>query len=258
MRTTLLLLVCGYLLSCSPSRESGNGSLVEESIELDTTTELETEVFEAITPVFGCRLVVTGDFNGDKLSDTLTEHFVSQSDGQEIPKFYRNMTDYGQLVDTTVRKRPLSYVGCSDSSIDSLFVSDDEQLFGLSFLKNEGDLDGDGNDEVSYVIDWADWSSLNTWHIVSFKQGKWCKLHSFAIWDWQLPSLPNTRNEYGLFGVLNKQPVDSTDEEFDQLTKEWQEFPGLVRKIRNRSIEVIYRNKEAMEDTMIVHLPRKK
>lgn len=205
-------------------------------------------------PIFGYRFSVVGDFNGNGMKDTLSEHYISQIDMNETDKFYSNISDYGILVDTTINKKPFSFVSCNDDQIDTLFITDREQQFGLSYLKNEGDLNGDGTDEISYVVNWADWSNMNTWHIMTFRNSRWEEIYSFTIWDWQLPNLPETSNEYGLIGLVNKQIVKSSDENYDQEVREFNAFEGLVRKVALNKIEIIYSNEEAMMDTMIVDL----
>lgn len=124
-------------------------------------------------------------------------------------------------------------------------------------MKNEGDLTGDGTDEVSYVVNWADWSNMNTWHIMSYKNKAWKELYSFPIWDWQLPDLPETFNNYGLFGLQDKVMVPEDDSVNLLIEQNMNEFKGLVKKIKNNQIQVIFKNEEASEDTMLVDLTKK-
>lgn len=102
----------------------------------------------------------------------LQERYCSGISGEEINKYFVGGLEYGDFVDLTISRDPVSYVLPLGSLIDTLHVSSGGQLLGLSMLKNEGDLDGDGGDEISYVIDWADYSSVNTWHLVSNKHGR--------------------------------------------------------------------------------------
>lgn len=255
MKILLSIFITALLIGCaSPSVNSEETDLND----LDSLPLIDSSTTEPIIPVFGFRFMITGDFNGDKKQDTLFEHYISQNDFEETEKFYQNLPDYDALVDTTMKKRPLSYIACSNSSIDSLIITDREQQLGLSFLKNEGDLDGDGNDEVSYVINWADWSNMNSWNIISYKNGKWINLYSFSIRDWQLPDLPETINQYGFIGLMDKTILDSSNQNIDQINKEFLEFPGLVRKVKTNKIEIIYCNEEAMLDTTIIDLRSEK
>ena len=123
----------------------------------------------------------------------------------------------------TVMKKPFSFVIADNTKIDTLRISKAEQLLGLYFLKNEGDLNGDGNDEVSYIINAADWSACNTCHIVSYKKGKWNEIFSFAIRDWQLPALPEVQSNYGLLGV-EKMTFTENDTLNGRIEKELETF----------------------------------
>ncbi|GAB2833196.1 hypothetical protein GCM10027043_38960 [Ferruginibacter profundus] len=223
----------------------------------NTTEEILKTIPKYIKPVFGYRFIITGDFDGDGKKEKLIEHFFSGVDNKETNKFYDGLSDYDQLVALTVKKEPISFVLSDNKNIDTLNISSTSQLLGLSLLKNEGDLNGDGTDEVSYVINWADWSNLNTWHIVTCKNKKWQELYSFSIRDWQLPDLPETFTQYGLSGLENKNVALPNDTVNNRIEKEFTDFKGLVTKIKNNTIRIIFMNDEADLDTMMVNLKRK-
>jgi hypothetical protein len=217
-------------------------------------TPLETPKSMASTkPVFGYRFVITGDFDGDGKSEKLVEHYFSALNHQEANKF-DELADYDQLVDLVYEKNPYLFLSANTPNLDTLHITDEWQHFGLSYLKNEGDLNGDGTDEVSYVVNWADWSNLNTWHVMTYRNHKWEELHSFSIWDWQLPDLPETFNDYGLFGLANKIIHPANDSINRRLERDLLRFEGLVKKIKIKQIQVVGMNDEAMEDTMLVNL----
>lgn len=233
----------------------------------DTTASSVTEankpeetkaIAKELKPVFGYRFIISGDFDGDGKKEKLVEHFFSGIDNKETNKFYDSLSDYSKLVDLTVEKKPISFAISDNRTIDTLHISSGGQLLGLSYLKNEGDLNGDGTDEISYVINWADWSNLNTWYVMTLKNHRWTKLYSFLIWDQQLPDLPDTFNQYGPFGLEQKVVATTNDTLNMQIEKEFREFKGLVKKIRTNKIQVIFRNDQAEEDTMIVDLKRLK
>ncbi len=207
-----------------------------------------------IKPVFGYRFILSGDFDGDGKKERLIEHFFSRLNNKETNKLYDNLSDYDQLVTLTIKKEPYSFVISDNESIDTLRISSRGQLLGLSYLKNEGDLNGDGTEEVSYVVNWADWSTINTCHLVTYKNKKWVELYSFPIWDWQLPDLPETFNQYGLFGLQQKTINTTNDTINARIEKELMAFKGLVKKIKQNTIQVIGQNDEAELDTMIVNL----
>jgi hypothetical protein len=213
-----------------------------------------SELPKNLKPVLGYRFVISGDFDGDGKDEKMIEHFYSGIDNKETNKYYDSLADYDQLVNLTVAKDPISFVISENKNIDTLGIAAGGQLLGLSYLKNEGDLNGDGTDEVSYVVQWADWSNCNTWHIVTYKNNRWTELYSFDIRDWQLPDLPETFNDYGLFGLDNKIINTTNDSVNDILEKQLLDFAGLVKKVGRNKIQVIYMNEEAMEDTMVVNL----
>ena len=264
-RLTILFLALTVCFSCDISTKKKQDEKMPSIDTLqqdisDTTNALEEvlkTIPENIKPVFGYRFIISGDFDGDGKKEKFIEHFVSGLDNKETNKFYEGLTDYDQLVALTIKKEPYSFVVSDNKLIDTLHISSGGQLLGLSYLKNEGDIDGDGGDEISYVVNWADWSNMNTWHLMSYKNGKWVELYSFDIWDWQLPDLPATFNQYGWFGLEDKL-VNTTD---DKISKEQEEellaFKGLVKKIGTNKIQIIYNNGGDL-DTTIIDLKRKK
>ena len=206
--------------------------------------------------VFGYRFVIKGDFDGDGKKEKLIEHYYSQLKNKETNKFYENLLEYDQLMLLTIKKEPKSFLTSSNSKINDFEITNMDQQIGLSFLKNEGDLNGDGTDEISYVINFADYSNCNSWHIATYKRNKWTELYSFDIWDWQLPDLPETLNQYGLFGIENK-IVNTQNDSIKKITqKEFNDFKGLVEKVKNNKVKITYRTEEAEEETKIVNLKK--
>lgn len=252
----ILFLVLTLLFGCDNSTHfnSRKKTLQTEASKINTNGDTLKSSSDKVKPIFGYRFIIIGDFNGDGKQEKLIEHYYSQLDNQETNKFYENLTEYDNLVERTIKKQPFSFVISDNKLIDTLNVSSHEQQFGLSYLKNEGDLNGDGTDEISYVVNSADWSNCNTWHIMTLKNNTWRKLYSFSIWDWQLPDLPGTFNQYGLMGLENK-IIDSKNDTINQeLEKALNNFQGLVKKIKTNKIEIVFSNKEAELDTMIVDL----
>lgn len=198
--------------------------------------------------IMGHRFTLTGDFNGDGKPDTMGEHYFDGIENRETYKFKEGL-EYDALVERTIHDKCYVFLTCSGNIPDFRPEIRVSQLFGLSHLKNEGDLNGDGTDEVSYVIDWADFSNSNTYHIITFRKGKWEELYSFPIWDWQLPPVPGAENEYGLFGTEGKS-LD-TEREADEPAGD---LEPLVRKLKGNKIKVLYKNDEAELDSMVVQL----
>ncbi|MDR2914211.1 MAG: hypothetical protein LBV74_05205 [Tannerella sp.] len=235
----------------------GTGDISRDEMAQTNSPEIRTSAEEIKTdefvPVSGYRFLIEGDFDGDGKNERLTECYYSGLDRKETNKFYQDLPDYEQLVILTMQKKPYTFIVSDNPLIDTLHITSKEQQFGLSYLKNEGDLNGDGTDEISYVVNWADWSSCNTWYIMTYRNSKWEEFYSFPIWDWMLPDLPETISQYGLMG-LNDKTIGSNDTVNEYAEEILADFEGLVRKMNGNKIRVIYRNEEAELDSVIIDL----
>ncbi|MDP4221132.1 MAG: hypothetical protein Q8916_09195 [Bacteroidota bacterium] len=211
--------------------------------------------------IMGYRFRIKGKFGGSSHFVSLTEHYVSTRDHQETNKYYEGLEGdldaYGLLVTLTERKMPLCYLESTDSVLPrfELPSSNTGQLLGLSLLRNEGDLDGDGSDEISFVMNWADWSSVNSCYIASFINGSWHIVYSFDIRDWQLPGLPDVQEEFGMFGVSGIVQAPSSEASSEAL-KELRAFPGFIQKVGKGKIKVHTFNDEVEEISKVVDLKK--
>jgi hypothetical protein len=231
-------------------------ALNKESTLPNLTPKQEDSAYiSTLNQVFGYRFEIEGDFNGDGKNENLKEHFYDLKTNSETNKFYDSI-GYDILVAITVmHKKPYSFLLSDNNKIDTLRVTKSGQQLGLSFLKNEGDLDRDGGDEISYVVNWADWSNMNTCHIMSYKNKEWIELYSFEIWDWQLPNLPETVNLYGPVGLSNKIINKKSDTVNKQIVSEFENFPGLIEKVEKNKIKVHKQNLElGYVETIVVEL----
>jgi uncharacterized protein (DUF486 family) len=201
-------------------------------------------------PILGYRFSLKGDFKGDGHTETYTEHYYSLRDQKETNKFYTCVTDVWGLADSATKKLNDSYYLCSDPSMDTLRIGG---FIGSLFAKNEGDLDGDGGDEIGYVPSFAQQSSLNDYHIISYKHGWWVELYSFGIWEWQLPPMPSGGIGYGMFGREGTYGV-ANDSLNKALLKNLLTFHDLLQKLKNGKVKVHTRNDEADEISKIVDL----
>ena len=144
---------------------------------------------------FSDRLMISGDFDGNKRMDTLKESFISSIDGKETHKYAD--IEYDSLVALTIHKKPISRLISKDLK-PMVINMDNYQLFGLAFLKNEGDLDNNGTDELGLVIDWADWSNVNYYRIYTYKNKSWTELFNFEIRDYDIDDLKKNKDSQGL------------------------------------------------------------
>ncbi|MDJ1496299.1 hypothetical protein QNI19_25400 [Cytophagaceae bacterium DM2B3-1] len=254
------ILFCIVLPSCHTSTE-------HDESQKDITHKKEPKpqylpdkkvesVSDSVKPVFGYRFHIQGDFNGDGHKEVLTEHFINGITHQETNKFYEGLKEYDQLVALTIQKNPESFFTCSDPRIDTLAIASGGQLLGVAFARNEGDLNQDGTDELSYVVNWADWSNINTYVIMTYQNGKWEELYTFGIWDWQLPDLPEVNNHYGHFGLMDKEIDVSHDTVYQNAEQKLKHFKGFIIQRRKGKIRIIQQNQEAELDTIWVDLNR--
>jgi hypothetical protein len=259
------LLAVAVFISCSESVRLKEPLSIAVKRVTDTAT---VKIKDSVTvqkdsvkgdpiPVFGYRFVITGDFDGDGKTENLVEHYYSRRDKKEACKFYDNVEADWEVWDSVIKKQPYSFALSNNNKIDTLRISDVKQLYGIAYLKNEGDLNGDGTDEVSYVVDYADMSSMNSWYIVTYKNNRWQQLYLFMMWDWQLPDRPGFVDVYGYFGHQKKVGIPKNDTLNQRLEKELKAFPGLVKKVGRNKVQVIYNN-QAEIDTMTVSLKRPK
>ena len=264
------LLVCSVLLnSCKKENTIKEDNTLKEtedtpSVTIEKNKSKEEmpwidEVLKTVPknpkPIFGYRFIIEGDFDGDGKKEKLAEHFYSEKEKKETCKFYQNIEELDQLMALTIKKETRTFLLSDNTKIKTLNFSHIEN-FGLSFLKNEGDLNGDGTDEISYVIDYADYSNLNSWHIATYKDNEWKDIYTFDIWDWQLPNLPEAFNDYGFFGVQNKTVNAKNKAANKELETNLKNFKGLVRKIKNNKIEITYRTEEADQGKKIIDLSK--
>mgnify|MGYP001551533596 CR=1 FL=1 len=88
---------------------------------------------------------------------------------------------------------------------------------------------------------------------MTYKNKQWIELYAIPMWEWQIPPLPGTNMQYGLFGAQDL-VVTENDTLNQRLEKEFKQFPGFIKKISKNKIEVYYKNKLADMDTAIIDL----
>ena len=219
MRVAMPVIVAGCLIACVRHEEAGSAK------EADPVLVNPVEQ----VGVRGHRFNLIADVNGDEVADTLTERFVDPATSQEADKFIAD-APYDSLTGRIWRMKPLSFIECTDKNVGPLMIRKGDS-FGLAHLMNEGDLNGDGRDEIGWVGHWIDYSNVNTYHITSWNGSEWVELASFGMWEWQLPELPGSEREFGLIGQRGLHVSDSMMAEEHPADLVWPAGQGRIHAL---------------------------
>ncbi len=125
------------------------------------------------------KLFVVGDFDGDRKQDTIFQHNFSKLTNTEID----NSADpFQNEWDTVVKwfydQEADLYLTLNKSNQDTLHLG---TVQGLYCLINIGDNNADGKDEIALVIDYLDFSRVNSCKIFSLCNDKWTLLKQFGV-----------------------------------------------------------------------------
>ncbi len=120
---------------------------------------------------------VIGDFNGDKKLDTLFETHTSKNEKNGITEV-PFIDDYDTMVDYYYKNSIQTSLKSSNKKIKNLDLG---TSFGVYCLINIGDNNNDKKDELALVIDYCDFSNLNSCKIYSLCNNNWTMIHHFAI-----------------------------------------------------------------------------
>lgn len=170
--TILFGLFITTIISCTQNGNNKTSSELTLSINKNADTNSIKE--------FGDRYSIVGDFNGDKMVDTVFESYISSLTNKETYK-KQNTVDWEKNIDLIVKKLPVTRLYSSIPTVDTFIVTKEAQQIGLFHFRNLGDLNEDGKDEIGYAINWLDNSNLNHYHIVSIIDNKFKEIFSFEI-----------------------------------------------------------------------------
>jgi hypothetical protein len=239
--TVLLVLWCCF--ACNWAK-TGNAS--QQEFQQQTNAYLDS-LQQNMKPIYGYRFRVSGDFNGDGQQEVITERYFSQRDQRETNKYYEGAEDYFVQLDSASKKKNITYLAAEGSNIDSLFI---DGVLGLLFLKNEGDLNGDGSDELSYVASKGQISSKNECHIMSCKGGEWRELYAFEIREWQLPPTPDGGRIYGVYS--NAKPLAEVNpQEAESLLNKFSEW---IEKLGDGTVRIHTFGPFSVDTSIVVNL----
>lgn len=261
MKLFFIIFIC-FNLSCCQNDNDGVVKQLDriKSNKVNENHKKQINLIEYHRPILGYRFKIYGDYDGDGFQDTLIEHYQGKIPNVEINKYFRNYTDYWYFMEATIAKKPNSFLTSNNPNIDTLFLTkylDNKfQHLGLSLLKNVGDLNGDGKDEICYVIKWADISNCNSLYIMSYINNNRKEIYSFSIWDFQIPDTPEIENIYWYFGL--EKLVTLNEESSNNIENKIEQFEGLVKKVRDNLIQIEFRNEDAELDTAFIDIRTKK
>jgi hypothetical protein len=193
-----------------------------------SNTNSQNTKYSSIDDNIGHRYTLIGDFNGDGQLDTLIESYQHKQTNQEIPKLQIGARLNKEAIKKIMAQEPKTSLISKNNTISNYLISAEPQQLGLAHLKNEGDLNGDGADDISYVVLWADMSSLNKCHLLSWNGKNWVELDKFDIRDDMLAPLPTQKEE----------PVTN----------------NFIQKLDSNLVRIHWVNEEGLEEFSMVNL----
>ncbi len=125
------------------------------------------------------KLFTVGDFDGDGKKDTLFQHNYSGLTKSEIEYAadpFQN--EWDTVVEWFYRQEAHVYLTLNKNNTDTLSLSTAQ---GLYCLLNIGDNNADGKDEIALVVDYLDYSRVNSCKIYSLCKNKWTLLKQFGV-----------------------------------------------------------------------------
>lgn len=125
------------------------------------------------------KLFVVGDFDGDKQKDTIFQHNYSTLRRAEIEYSadpFQN--EWDTVVKWFYEQDANLYLTINKNNQDTFHLGTAQ---GLYCLINIGDINTDGKDEIALVVDYLDFSSVNSCKIYSFCKNKWTLLKQFGV-----------------------------------------------------------------------------
>jgi hypothetical protein len=186
------------LLSCNSQTEK----TVDNSAQTETTDKrLKLHKLK--------KLIAVGDFDGDKKQDTIFQNNFSRLTKAEIeysPDPLQN--EWDKVAKWFYEQEADVYLTINAKGKDTLHLGIAQ---GLYCLINIGDNNADGKDEIALVVDYLDFSMLNTCKIYSLCKNKWTLLKQFEIhegsFEFTTDKAPNFDNIKGFLEIQNDQWV---------------------------------------------------
>ena len=124
------------------------------------------------------KLFVVGNFNGYGI-DTLFQYNYSGLSKMEIDSSacpYQN--DWETVIHWFINQQANAFLTINKNKSDTLHLG---LAQGLYCLINIGDINSDGRDEIALVVDYLDFSRVNSCKIYTLCNAKWVLLKQFGI-----------------------------------------------------------------------------
>lgn len=154
MRLTTLLFVALLMAACN-TRPSANDNTASVDNSHDDPVEYKRCTYDEVADKAKLMERITGDFNGDGATEDASLYYYRELFDEEAEEwdYYKYFHYY--------------YVVFSDAAIPTIDVE-----WSAVGLTNEGDLDGDGADDIGY-FQWGGYSSCGTYIVFSLCDGEW-------------------------------------------------------------------------------------
>lgn len=164
-----LLVLSNFIIACDVAqRNTPTEAQVNESTRVGSSGS------------YNERFSIIGDFNGDGSIDTLFESYISSTTKLELEKV-PDYNDFERNIELTIHNKPLTRIYSNIVGVDTLIVTNEYQQSGLRNFMCLGDINSDNYDEFGYMINWADYSNLNTFYIYSLKGNTFKNIFSFRM-----------------------------------------------------------------------------
>jgi hypothetical protein len=178
MRYRVSILIAGICLFCC----CNNIPKETKNVSGDSIAQQKTSASK-LTNIgnFNDRLKISGDFDGDGIIDTVYESYISELTGRETSKVL-DSTDWERNIELIIKNKPVCRLYSNINFTGTYIVTKEYQQRGIFLFENLGDLNNDKGEELGYIIDWADDSNLNTYHVLTLsKNKKWKELFNFPV-----------------------------------------------------------------------------
>lgn len=163
----ILILLLG-LLSCNGGKEK---TVTKPTVTKKADVKVKLHKLE--------KLFVVGDFDGDGKQDTISQHNYSRRTKSEIVMAadpFQN--EWDSVVKWFYNQDAELYLVINKTNNDTLRLGTAK---GLYCLINVGDNNADNKDEIALVVDYLDFSRVNSCKIYSLCKDKWTLLKEFGV-----------------------------------------------------------------------------